>query len=68
MCSRGPLYGYHPKSSKTVLIVKDTFLQLTNHIFSGCDIKITSDCERHLGAVIGTVPFRERYVSDKVDK
>ena len=60
LCSRGPLYGYHPKSSKTILIAKETFLQLANQIFSGCGIKITS------GAVIGIVESRERYESDKV--
>ena len=46
----------------------DTYFQLANHIFSGHGIKITSDGERHLGAVIGTVVFRERYVSNKVAK
>ena len=63
----GPKFGYYPKPSKTVLIVKDaTLVDQAQQIFADTGIKITTDGERHLGAVIGSEAFREKYITEKI--
>ena len=66
---KGPQFGYFPKPSKTVLIVKnaDEF-RSAQEIFSGTGVKITTSGERHLGAVIGSPEFRSEYICNKVEK
>ena len=65
----GPKYGYFPKPSKTVLILKDPSLyDLAATLFADTGITITSQGERHLGAVIGKEEFRNQYVSKKITK
>ena len=69
LCTIGPKYGYYPKSSKTVLIIKDAkMFSQAKKIFNGSGIKLTVEGERHLGAAIGSSSFRESYVTDKVFK
>ena len=69
LCAMGPGYGYYPKPSKTVLIIKNPQLKkAAQDTFQGTGIKISCDGERHLGAVLGTDNFREKYVQDKVSK
>ena len=64
----GPKFGYFPKPSKTVLIIKDPeTIAIANEIFEGTGIKFTVSGERHLGAVIGSKKFREEYVINKVN-
>ena len=63
----GPKYGYFPKSSKTILIVKnEEMLKKAEYDFAGSGVTITSSGERHLGAVIGSEEFRNEYVRQKV--
>ena len=65
----GPKYGYFPKPSKTVLIVKNPDqLQYACDVFDGTGVTIGIEGERHLGAVVGSVEFKERYVSKKIEK
>ena len=69
LCEMGPGYGYYPKPSKTVLIIKSPQLKkAAQDTFQGTGIKISCDGERHLGAVLETDNFREKYVQDKVSK
>ena len=69
LCENGPKLGYFPKPSKTVLILKNKdLLPAAKALFGQCGMKIVCDGERHLGAVIGTKEFREKYVSAKVAK
>ena len=69
LAAMGPKYGYHPKPSKTVLILKDQSLIMeAKRIFGGTGIKLTTEGERHLGAVIGSDGFRRSYVKKKVGK
>ena len=69
LCDEGPKYGYYPKASKTVLILKDESLRTkAKKLFEDSGMMITCEGERHLGAVIGSDDFRKRYVSDKVAK
>ena len=65
----GPKYGYYPKPSKTVLIVKDPSMeQLANDLFAGTGVQITLQGQRHLGASIGSEDFKDLYISMKVEK
>ena len=65
----GPKFGYYPKPSKTVLILKDeTSLDRAKEIFLNTGIKISTEGERHLGAVIGSTEFKEKYVNSKIAK
>ena len=65
----GPKYGYYPKPSKTLLIVKDEkFIDEATEMFGQTGIKITLTGERHLGAVIGSQEYRDEYVNGKIMK
>ena len=61
-------YGYFPLPSKTVLIVKPESKEQAEEIFRGTGVKISSEGERHMGAVIGSKAFKEIYVKTKVEK
>jgi hypothetical protein len=75
----GPLYGYFPKPSKCILLVKPDRVDLARKIFSGSGIdiliegskdsgvEIITTGTRHLGAAVGTDAFKESYVKNKVD-
>ena len=68
LTSSGPKYGYFPKPCKTIMIVKnEALLQEANEVFGNTEIKIDVDGERHLGAVIGSLNFKEKYVKKKID-
>ena len=63
----GPSYGYFPQPTKSWLIVKPDQLDQARETFAGTEIKITSDGERHLGAVIGTDENKSQYINQKID-
>ena len=63
----GPMYGYFPNASKTVLIVKNVeMLDQARALFHGSGVKIKTDGHRYLGAAIGSTDFKSAYVSDKI--
>ena len=65
---KGPMFGYFPKPSKTVLIIKNIEdLDTAREIFGDTGVKITITGERHLGAVIGSEDFRAEYVNSKIE-
>ena len=69
LCEIGPLYGYYPKPSKTMIIVKRAEdLEEVKKVFSSAGIKISLNGERHLGAVLGSETFKHEYVKEKIDK
>ena len=68
LCQVGPEYGYFPLPRKTILIVKEHEREKAIEIFSGTGVQITTEGERHMGAVIGSPQFKERYVTGKVKK
>lgn len=68
LCTSGPKYGYHPLPLKTILIVKPEFEQKAQTIFGESGVKITCEGERHMGAVIGSLYYKELYVRLKVQK
>ena len=65
----GPSYGYHPKASKTYLIVKDqSMLARAEELFAGEGVQITAERERHIGAALGSENFKTEFVKGKVAK
>ena len=55
----GPSLGYHPKASKSWLIVKPGHLDSAKEMFNGTGINITDQGRKHLGAVIGSVDYKK---------
>ena len=64
----GPLYGYYPNGAKTWLVVKQEKYDEAVQIFSGTEVRITTQGKRHLGAALGSRAFVERYVSARVEE
>ena len=67
----GPAYGYFPKYSKTHLILKNPdMLERAKELFGdeANGVKFTVEGKRHLGAAIGSIDFKEKYVNEKVEK
>ena len=70
----GPKYGYHPKPSKTFLVVKTGQYDLAVQIFEGTGVQITGNGadldhkagHRHLGAAVGSDNFVSAYLDSKV--
>ena len=63
---QGPPQGYHPNAEKSVLIVKPELLHVATETFRGTEVKITNEGHRHLGSVIGTPAYKEKFVKDQV--
>jgi hypothetical protein len=63
----GVSIGYTAKPSKSWLIVKEQYAQYAAEVFAGTGIQITTEGQRHLGAVIGSPTFKVKYVTDKID-
>ena len=64
----GPLLGYFPKASKSWLTVKPDHLDSARKMFNGTGINITDHGRKHLGAVIGSVRYKEEYMQEKVEE
>ena len=64
----GPYLGYYAKPSKSWLIVKIEYLDYAKEVFAGTGIQITTEGNRHLGAVVGTESFKDQYVTEKVEE
>ena len=69
----GPKYGYHPKPSKTILIVKDAHMERAKEVFKNTEIKIMpggardeENGHRDLGAAIGSSAFVQKSMSATV--
>ena len=63
----GPKFGYYPKASKSILILKDeSLLPKAVELFAGYNIQITCEGQRHLGAVFRSEEFRTKYVNEKI--
>ena len=64
----GPEYGYYPQPTKTWLIVKSESQSEGEQIFIGTDVKITTEGQKHHGAVIGSKSFKREFITVKVKK
>ncbi len=77
--SKGPKYGYFPKPSKCILVVKPERFSKGQEIFKGTGVSLQTDGTkdtgveinttgtRHLGAAVGTSDFKTGYVNKKID-
>eukprot|EP00794_Sanderia_malayensis_P001041 gene1041-368_t len=67
--TNGPKYGYFPKAAKTALILKrEEDPERAKDLFKNVDIKITTDGQRHLGAVLGSNDLKVSFVHSRVEK
>ncbi|XP_063615254.1 uncharacterized protein LOC134788297 [Penaeus indicus] len=64
----GPMQGYYPNAQKTVLIVKPQKLDLAKEKFKNTDIIIKTGGEKHLGAILGPIHNREKFIKDRVEE
>ena len=55
----GPFLGYYAKPEKSWLIVKPEHLKLAEEVFEGSGLQITTQGQRHLGAVIGSEDYKD---------
>ena len=64
----GAKLGYLVNQGKSWLILKDASkLDHAKEVFSNSPINLSTSGQRHLGAVIGDLDFREKYVKEKVE-
>ena len=68
LCTLGRKFGYFPKGSKSWIIVREKPKELAQTIFDNTEINITTDGQRHLGAVIGTKNFKQSYTKEKINQ
>ena len=66
----GPTYGFKPKFSKTVLILKreEDLARATDMFKDFPGITITTEGKRHIGAALGTLAYKNEFVNEKVAK
>ena len=64
----GPKFGYNAEPSKSWLIVNEDRLAEAEQIFEGAGVKITTAGKKHLGAAIGTIDYREEFMTSLVRK
>ena len=63
------MYGYYPKPSKCVLVVKnDEIKQRAEEMFGKYGMEITTSSKSHLGAIIGISEYKEEFVNSKVEE
>ena len=68
LCILGPKFGYYPEASKSWLIVKEKAKQRAFTVFKDTAIKITTEGQRHLEAVISSFKYKCEYVQNKIDE
>ena len=62
----GPMYGYHPKPSKTWLIVKPDMYDTAKALFP--NINVTKKGHRYLGSYIGAEEGLADFVGDEIEE
>ena len=60
--------GYVPNAKKCWLIIKPEREQAATEVFRDTAINVTIEGHKHLGAAVGSRPFLEEYVGEKVDE
>ena len=50
------------------IVKKAEYEEKAKEIFGECGVTITTSGERHMGAVVGSETFKEKYVTEKVEK
>ena len=62
----GPYIGYYPNASRSVLVVKEEFMQHAVTLFADTNVQVTASGNKHLGACVGSDGYRTKYVEEKV--
>ena len=65
LCQLSPKFDYYFEGGKSWLIIKGN-QQYAADIFRGTSIKITTDRQRYLGAVIGSTKYKCIYIQEKI--
>ena len=68
LCRLGPKFAYFPEGSKSYIIVRENAKERVQTIFDNTKIKIATDGQRHLGAVIGTANFKQNFMKEKINQ
>ena len=56
------------KASKSHIIAKEQYQDRAKQVLQGSKITITTEGHRHLGSVVGSRTFKERYIRELVSK
>ena len=65
----GPAFGYFPKASKSLLILKNPKnRKQAAAVFKGCEIQISDNGARHLGAAVGSEAYKKIFLDDIMGK
>ena len=64
--THGPALGYHPKPSKSWLVVKEEMVDKATELFEGTGVQITCQGRKYLGGFIGTAEGTAKYVEELV--
>ena len=67
-CQFGPAIGYHPKASKSWLIVKSGKMDEAKAIFQGTGVNITDKGKKYLGGFVGSVEGKNQYMRELVEE
>ena len=62
----GPTIGYSPNAKKCWLITRPDKEETARKVFAGTAVNLSSQGQRHLGAVLGSREYFEDYVNGKV--
>ena len=65
LCRLESKFGYFSVGSKSWLTVKEKVVQKAQSVFKGANIKIITEGQQRLGAVIGSETFKQKYVQEK---
>ena len=68
LCILGPKFGYYSEALRSWLTVKEKVTQRAFTIFKNTAIKIITEGQRHLGAVVGSSKYKREYVQNKIDE
>ena len=65
----GKCYGYYISTKRSWLILKnESDFSSAKDLFRECETQVTTEGQRHLGTALGSVSFKESYVSEKVNQ
>ena len=64
----GPTIGYLPNAKKCWLITQPDKEESAGKVFAGTAVNVSSQGQRHLGAVLGSREYFEDYVNGKVEE
>ena len=54
LLAQGPMYGYFPNASKTILLVKSEHYERALQTFAGSGLNATTDATKYLGGYVGS--------------